>query len=308
MTLSQKVWLAAAAMAAVAGGAGTTSAADLGGHPRGGSIKDGGFARPPAYAAPGGPCYFRSDLGYSWSRDPDVRWPVSNGVFTGDANLNGLIDANEITYVYAGDKVSGTSLENTWFGAVGVGCGSGGPRGVRGEVMLGYHGSRDLTGTPLIYDPGPPVGSPVPGAPNPIDDPLHTSVTSYTLMLNVYKDLGTWGKVTPYVGAGIGIAYNIVEDVYFTGNPNLPNRIHGDRDIAFAWSLMTGVGIQVTERAVLDVGYRYMDFGKATSERHDNAFSVNPRVRIDDIAAHEFKVGLRYSFGSGDCCAASPMK
>ena len=38
--------------------------------------------------------------------------------------------------------------------------------------------------------------------------------------------------------------------------------------------------------------------------------SLNPIVRYDDITAHEFKVGLRYHFGTsgGDCCAAIPMK
>ena len=58
---------------------------------------------------------------------------------------------------------------------------------------------------------------------------------------------------------------------------------------------MAGVGWQVTERAVLDLGYRYIDMGKAESGNYDNAGFFNPKVRVDDITAHEFKVGLRYS-------------
>ena len=128
-------------------------------------------------------------------------------------------------------------------------------------------------------------------------------------MLNGYKDFGNFGGFTPYAGAGIGVAYNIVDDVYFTGNPDLPNRIHGDRDIAFAWALMAGVGYQISDRAILDIGYRFIDMGKANSERSDTAFSVNPRVRIDDLEAHEVKVGLRYHFGQSDCCAyQAPLK
>ena len=62
--------LAAVALVALATSA---NAADLGG-----SMKDGGYAPAPVYAAPaqvgGASCYFRSSIGYSWSRDPSVQW------------------------------------------------------------------------------------------------------------------------------------------------------------------------------------------------------------------------------------------
>lgn len=205
----------------------------------------------------------------------------------------------------AGDKVSKTNSEDGWFGEGGLGCSFGGSRGVRFEAMLGYRGSRKIDGEPQIYDPGPPVGGPVvPGV--PIDDPLHTSITTTTLMLNAYKDFGNFGGFIPYVGAGIGVAYHQMDDVYFTGNPNLLNRIKGDNDIAFAWSLMAGVGYQISDKAILDVGYRYIDLGKISSQRSDSAGFVNPAVKIDDITAHEVKVGLRYHFGGG--AIHQPMK
>src|SRR5262245_28628704 len=100
------------------------------------------------------------------------------------------------------------------------------------------------------------------------------------------------------------MAYHIVDDVSFT---TLANRIHGDRDLSFAWSVMAGFGYQLTERTVLDIGYRYMDLGRAGSERLDSSGAPNPRVDIDNLTAHELRVGLRYSFGGGDCCA-EPMK
>ena len=74
----------------------------------------------------------------------------------------------------------------------------------------------------------------------------------------------------PYVGAGVGVAYNETDDVSFTGNPALVNRIEGDDRWSLAWSLMAGVGWQVTERATLDIGYRYIDMGKAESGTIDN--------------------------------------
>ena len=46
------------------------------------------------------------------------------------------------------------------------------------------------------------------------------------------------------------------------------------------------------------------------SGRVDDAGFVNPRVDIDDLAAHEIKVGLRFSLGESSCCAQeyAPMK
>ncbi len=285
-----KAGVASAALAIAMSVTTDTFAADLG------SIKDG-YAAAPAYVASAvGPCYFRGDVGYSISQDPSVTWPVNNGVWDdASGNGDGNVDANELTSVFVTDRVTNVSLENTWLAEGGLGCGSG-SRGFRGEVMLGYRGDRKLEGEPGVYDPGPPVGPPS-GPTTPIDDPLHTSIQTYTLMLNVYKDFGNFNRFVPYVGAGIGLAVHDVDEVYFTGNPALVNRIEGDRDVSFAWSLMAGVGYQISDRAILDVGYRYIDMGSAQSGRVDSAGFVNPAVQIDDIAAHEVKVGLRYHFG-----------
>ncbi len=273
MNLTLKVSLVTAALALVTGLGSPSNAADLGG-----SIKDGRGYYPPPMASVG-PCYFRGDVGYSWTRNPDVKWTVTDPA-TGN---------------FVTDDVTGVSMGNGWTGEAGIGCGSG-SRGLRGELMLGYRGSREIEGIPGPWNPGPTV------------DPLHTSLKSYTAMLNAYYDLGKWGNVVPYVGAGIGASYNMVDEVYFTGNPALTNRIEGKNELSLAWSLMAGIGYQISDRAVLDIGYRYIDLGSASSGRVDNAGFVNPPVRIDDLGAHEIKVGLRWHFGSGSCCDHAAMK
>ncbi len=320
MTLNHKAGIASAALAAIAIAAVPANAADLGPYGQG-SVKDGYVPLPRVMASPGvGPCYARADVGYAWS-NASAKWPVRNGSFDtndvnpadgfadGDTNQNNVIDADEITYTYAGSGVSNADLENTWLGEVGVGCGSG-SRGLRAEVMFGFRGERDFDGEPGVYNPGPTPGDPVPGytPPTDVEDPMHTSLKTYTLMLNAYYDIGKFGRFVPYVGAGIGAAYHQLDDISFTGNPALTNRIHGNNDLSFAWALMAGVGIQLTDRAILDIGYRYIDTGSISSQRSDTAFNVNPAVKFDDLTAHEIKVGLRYHFGSGDCCDAMPLK
>ena len=257
--------------------------------------KDFGYVAPRAAA---GPCYFRGDVGYSVSQDPSVRWPVNNEVFDADHNANGIIDEGEVNFVLEGNSVSNVSIENTWLAEGGIGCGSG-SRGFRAELMFGYRGDRKIDGEPAFYRGtliGQPTGTDLPDG----EDPLHTSVQSYTLMANFYKDVGNFNRFVPYVGAGVGVAYHTVDDVDFTENPNLIHQIRGEETLSFAWSLMAGVGYQISERAILDLGYRYINMGDAKSGDVDSGQNFNPEVKIDDLDAHEFKIGLRISFGGRD--------
>lgn len=257
---------------------------------------------------PAGNCYFRGDVGYSVARNPAAKFAVTNETrdYGAPNAITGLPYTS--TYAYQGDAVTDTSMDNSFFGGVGMGCGMG-SRGVRGEVMLNATGARNFDGVPLNYV----INNINVGAPPTVIfvDPVHSTVQSTTAMFNGYYDFGKFGAFSPYVGAGVGVAYNRMAETYFTDNPFLLNRIQGDSRISLAWSLMAGVGYQVTDRAVLDFGYRYMNYGKANSGQVDNAGFINPRVYLDDISAHEFKVGLRYHFGGNDCCAApayQPMK
>jgi len=298
MKLVSLAGVASAALALAVSAPVPVSAADLGGY--GGSMKDG-YAAPLPVIQQGsaGPCYFRSDIGYSVSNTPNITWPVNSIDNT----------TTPATTTFVTDKVSSATMANTWLAEAGVGCGWGGSRGIRVEAVLGYHGNRSITGEPgnfTVTNPGPVVSN-YGGT-----DPLQTSVTTYTGMLNAYKDFGNFRGFVPYVGAGIGLAYNRMSDVSFTGNPNLTNVIHGNNDLSLAWALMAGVGYQISDRAIIDFGYRYIDMGRIESQRSDSGGFVDPAVKLNDLTAHEFKVGLRYYFGGETgCCATggyAPMK
>ncbi len=303
MTNVWKSGIASAAVAFAAALATPALAADLGG-----SLKDSYAPLPRVSAPAAGPCYFRADVGGSISRNPSADWPVYNESWSGDDwNSDGYIDYDEVNYNYAGSEVQEVSMDNTWLAEIGAGCGSG-SRGLRADATFGFRGKQDVWGIPPIYQ-GTLVGQPIGTPPPDVDDPIHTSIKSYTLMFNAYYDFGKHWGVVPYVGAGVGAAYHMVDEVYFTQNPYLTNRIEGNKDLAFAWSVMAGFGYQISDRAILDFGYRYIDMGSASSGRVDNAGYVNPRLELDDIAAHEFKVGLRYHFGeSSSCCEYAALK
>jgi len=227
-------------------------AADLNGPA---SLKD-----EPVYRRAAGPCYFRSDVGYSWSRDP-------HSTFT-QTDVGGTFITNAVS----------SDIDNSWLAGAGFGCGTG-PRGIRAEVMFDWRAERDVTGV---------LAAPLGGS-------LSTSVQSSTIMFNAYYDFGHWGSFVPYLGAGVGLARNELDGVSFSTSPNIQA---GDTNWSLAWSGMAGAGFQLSERVILDLGYRFIDMGKAQSGTADSSgFTNNPPVRVDDLTAHEFKVGLRFHFG-----------
>ncbi len=191
-----------------------------------------------------------------------------------DANYNG--------------GVSGESLDDAYLVEGGIGCGVL-YEGLRTDLTFGYHGERDFSGW-------------MPNAPAP-GTPLLTSLTSYTLMLNFYYDLGNYSGFVPYIGMGLGFAYHDMDDVTCTvaiaGFCTPGVRQAGDEDLTFAWSATAGFGYQVSERLIFDLAYRYIDMGKADSGRSDSAFAVNPSLVMDDLTAHEIKAGFRYKLASG---------
>ena len=242
-----------------------------------GSMKDGPVPQPqivqPVRGAGG--CYWRGDFGYGFNREPDTHFYSDMGT------------------VVDGD-LSDVSLDNNWLIETGLGCGifeglmghAGSGMGLRGEVVVGYHSERELTGLPDATDTGYVVGA---------------NLSSYTLMANVYKDFGDMSGFTPYLGLGVGMAYHVMDDVTVTGEPTVGNfAFAGNSDLSFAWSIMAGVGIALRDNWMLDIGYRYMDLGRVTSQHHVVSSSTtagDPVLKVDNLRSHEIKAGLRYNFG-----------
>ena len=115
-------------------------------------------------------------------------------------------------------------------------------------------------------------------------------VSTITALMNGYLDLGSWYRMTPYVGAGAGVAnltmsnYNSAVAPPF-GGASPQNRTN------FAWAGMAGVAIAVAPNVLVDVGYRYLSLGDAMTA--SDAFG---NMRLTKITAQEVRVGLRWNF------------
>ena len=95
-------------------------------------------------------------------------------------------------------------------------------------------------------------------------------------LLNGYYDLGTWWKVTPYLGAGAGVGFGEAK-ASVIGGTNL--YVANTKYQNFAFALMAGVGFDVYDHTKLDIGYRYLNDGSVGGEK---------------IYHHEIRAGLRY--------------
>ena len=140
------------------------------------------------------------------------------------------------------------------------------------------------------------------------------NLSSMVALFNGYIDLGTWNCLTPYLGAGIGVAQNRItglteQGIVFANEPfgpimpTLGTAASGTKT-GLAWALMAGVGYEVNRNLTLEFGYRYLNLGDAQSGPITNAFlaeSYRP-LKAKDIDSHDFKIGMRWNFGDPDCC------
>jgi opacity protein-like surface antigen len=114
---------------------------------------------------------------------------------------------------------------------------------------------------------------------------VSAKIQSLNFLFNGYLDLGTWHRLTPYIGAGAGAALVTVNDFQSTALPASGDHSQWN----FAYAGMAGVAWAVAPNVQIDIGYRYLNVG--------DAHSGGPgEVTFKSVAGHEVRVGLRWSF------------
>lgn len=118
-----------------------------------------------------------------------------------------------------------------------------------------------------------------------------------TLLMNGYLDFRPLMGFTPYVGAGIGMAHNVLSRHVVTTfdaatGLETAERFPGGDSFNFAWALMAGVGYQLSNNFTLDLGYRYVSLGDVKTRSYGDGTGVD----VESIGAHEVRLGVRYVF------------
>ena len=101
----------------------------------------------------------------------------------------------------------------------------------------------------------------------PEDSPqtVRADISSLAVMLAGYLDLptvdmGRLGQLTPFLGAGAGLARTSISESRMTF-PKTSTFVPSGRRVNFAWMTTAGVALPVADRTLLEVAWRYTDLG-----------------------------------------------
>lgn len=174
----------------------------------------------------------------------------------------------------------------------------------RAELEYTYRDKINFQSTEYNYLYLSPNGSLIDQNPNSgYPSILPNEIQIQSLMLNSFYDFKNSSKFTPYVGVGVGVSHiknkqypNTERSFGFLDNIQIEDTTNN-----FMWSASLGVAYNVTDNVALDLGYRYIDAGKAKfTNSFDNIYYGTPEV-IDTktevkIVSQDYTLGIRYNF------------
>jgi opacity protein-like surface antigen len=186
---------------------------------------------------------------------------------------------------------------------------------LRFDVTGEYRGKSNFKGSDNVRfsDGGGPSGTGTGTA--LLVDNYTASKSEWVFMANAYVDLGTWWCVTPFVGAGVGMAYNKISGFrddgigYFSDGTPLLSVAFGDSASKwnFAWAVHAGLAYKVTPGLTIELAYRYLSIGDAMSGdlvAFDGTNNFNNPMHFQGITSHDVKLGVRWML---DAPSPQPM-
>ena len=166
-----------------------------------------------------------------------------------------LVNDSDVTDAYGDDAEISFDAGYSLSAAIGNAYENGG----RAEVEFGYR-ANDIDD---IKVPGYGSAS------------ISGDVSAMSLMANGYYDFKPDNKLSPFIGAGIGMAY-VEGDIDYLGSEN---------DYVFAYQASLGVSIDVTQSTKFDAQYRF--FG--TDDPDFDGLEA-------EYTTHNLMIGFRQSF------------
>jgi opacity protein-like surface antigen len=127
-------------------------------------------------------------------------------------------------------------------------------------------------------------------------------IKSWVFLTNAFVDLGTWNCFTPFIGAGVGGAYNQLADFVDMGiGVTGAGFGRNTTEWHLAYAVYAGVGYAVSKNLKVDLSYRYLNYGSIT-DTIDCIGGCNPdSYKFGKLYSHDFMLGLRWT-----CCEVAP--
>ena len=243
--------------------------------------------------------YLRGDVGVGIASSPEIRSTFFDA--TGAA-----ITGADLATAVPGFGRNQQSIDDAAFVDVGVGYQFN--NWFRLDAT-GEYRTRQNFHTIEQYDAGVAFG--VPGQFYNHDD-YNGAVQSSVFLLNAYADLGTWWCLTPFIGGGVGAAYNHVSYVtdrnsgvditnangnFFGGVGSGGYGYAGSTGkFNLAYAAMAGVDYAVSPNLKLELSYRYLNMGDVKSAQISCNGSCTHESQKYTLASNDIRIGMRWMF------------
>lgn len=112
-----------------------------------------------------------------------------------------------------------------------------------------------------------------------------------TLFANAFWDFHNDTDFTPYVGAGIGLAFNYT-GYDFTTNWGQKIAVD-DRQTNLAWNVGAGISYNINDMIAVDASYRFVGLGYNEVSGYSNGYKFEVG---NEPYNNEFMLGLRFTF------------
>jgi opacity protein-like surface antigen len=213
------------------------------------------------------------------------------------AGMNGNTNI-EVTPMPADTTFPSTSIGDSYF--IGAGVGYIWNNWLRFEASAEYRAKTQITALAVTQ----------PGGAGPVAlDQYQGNLSSWVFLANAFVDLGTWDCWTPFVGAGVGGAYNTISNFVDT-TPNVAafgaagssyGLGRGTSTWNLAWALYAGVSYAVSKSFSVDLTYRYLNYGSAKETVDCAGASSCNDFQFKNLHSNDIMLGLRWT-----CCETTP--
>jgi opacity protein-like surface antigen len=113
----------------------------------------------------------------------------------------------------------------------------------------------------------------------------------WLFMLNALVDIGDFGGLVPYIGAGAGLGYTTLNVGHHEGPPFV--QFDEDDDAGFAWQILAGASFPIGVNLDFYGNYRLIGLNGGN---FDGPNETAKGVDFDMDLAHAFTIGVRYNW------------
>jgi opacity protein-like surface antigen len=214
---------------------------------------------------PEGAWYLRGDIGVGVTNQFDITWIPSPP----DAGIPFVFDQHSMADTIFFDAGVGYEFNN-W---------------LRFDMTVGYR-DRTQVNARGVYDQSTGTG-----------DAYQGYLRSWVFLANAYLDLGTWDCVTPFVGLGVGGAYNQMADLVDMGIGTTGAGFgRNSTNLSPAFALYAGLDYNVTKNFAVELSYRYINYGSVTDEIDCIGGCSADSYKFSNLSSNDFMLGVRWRF------------